>query len=120
MPTAGLLGEYFRAGARWVAAPKPLMADDLYATTDNAATDYDYARHGLLTELEAAFDAACFLCCQRDHFFWQPDLVSNRLGADWLRRHLGRIFRSTRLASASASRPTSTRRSCPCGRAPCS
>lgn len=88
-----LLREYFRRGARWTAAPKPLMADDLYVSgyeTESAA--YDFHSHPNLTEVEPVFDAACFVRCGRD-IFWQPDIVSNQFGIDWLQRHLGPEFR---------------------------
>ena len=61
-----LLKEYFAAGARWTAAPKPLMTDDLYS---------DRQPGPVLTEFEPVFDAACFARCGRD-IFWQPDFVS--------------------------------------------
>ena len=76
-----LLRAAFEAGARWVAAPKPLMTDDLYVDGE--------AR---LTEAEPAFDAACFARFGRD-LFWQPDMVSNVTGAEWVRRTLGPDFR---------------------------
>ena len=88
-----LIAEYFRGGARWTAAPKPSMNDALYH--DRARTRieaFDFASDPLLTETEPAFDAASFARFGRD-IFWQPDLVSNRFGADWLQRHLGREFR---------------------------
>ena len=86
-----LMAEYFRRGARWTAVPKPLMADELY--DENAAdANFDYAKAPLLTEIEPAFDAASFVRFGRD-IFWQPDLVSNQFGADWLQRHLGPEFR---------------------------
>lgn len=92
-----LLGEYFRQGARWTTAPKPRMLDALYdeggATT---ATPFDFASGPLLTETEPVFDAACFARFGRD-IFWQPDLVSNALGAEWLGRHLGPGFRVHRI-----------------------
>jgi glycine amidinotransferase len=88
-----LLAAYFRAGARWTAAPKPLMADALYDATVRAGVDgYDHATTPLLTEVEPAFDAASFVRFGRD-IFWQPDLVSNRFGAAWLQRHVGDGFR---------------------------
>jgi glycine amidinotransferase len=88
-----LMAEYFRAGARWTAVPKPLMADALYADPAPARVEaFDYARGPLLTEIEPAFDAASFVRFGRD-IFWQPDLVSNQFGADWLQRHLGSGFR---------------------------
>ena len=92
-----LVAEYFRQGARWTTAPKPLMTDALYTERDCAADmPFDFAAHGLLTETEPAFDAACFARCGRD-IFWQPDLVSNAFGALWLGRHLGPGFRIHRI-----------------------
>jgi glycine amidinotransferase len=90
-----LLAEYFRAGARWTAAPKPLLRDDLYAAP--AFYPFDFSVRPLLTETEPAFDAACFARFGRD-IFWRPDLVSNGFGAAWLQRHLGRGFRVHRIA----------------------
>ena len=88
-----LLAEYFRAGARWTAAPKPLMRDELYDERVRAGiAGYDHALTPLLTEVEPAFDAAAFVRFGRD-IFWQPDLVSNRFAAEWLQRHLGERFR---------------------------
>ncbi len=92
-----LLAEYFRAGARWTAAPKPLMTDALYDDRPRAGgRAFDFADGPLLTELEPAFDAASFVRFGRD-IFWQPDLVSNQFGADWLARHLGADFRVHRI-----------------------
>jgi glycine amidinotransferase len=90
-----LLKEYFRSGARWTAAPRPLMSDDLYHRP-GGPEPFDFARGPLLTEFEPAFDAACFARFGRD-IFWQPDLVSNAFGAEWLRRHLGPGFRIHRI-----------------------
>jgi len=86
-----LMAEYFRGGARWTAVPKPLMSDRLYAENALCAT-FDFGRAPLLTEIEPVFDAASFVRFGRD-IFWQPDLVSNQFGADWLQRHLGSGFR---------------------------
>jgi glycine amidinotransferase len=88
-----LMTEYFGAGARWSAAPKPLMSDQLYLERPPTAEKaFDFAEGPLLGESEPAFDAACFARFGRD-IFWQPDLVSNELGAEWLGRHLGAGFR---------------------------
>lgn len=93
-----LLAEYFRRGARWTAVPKPLMADALYdERARDGAEAYDFASGPLLMEIEPVFDAASFVRFGRD-IFWQPDLVSNELGAEWLRRHLGPEFRVHRIA----------------------
>ncbi len=88
-----LLKEYFAAGARWTAAPKATMADELYVEGyETVSEPYDFASHPSLTEFELCFDAASFARMGRD-IFWQPDIVSNGLGAEWLRRHLGSDFR---------------------------
>lgn len=92
-----LLKEYFHRWARWTTAPKPLMSDALYNERDPAMDQpFDFASGPLLTEAEPAFDAACFTRCGQD-IFWQPDLVSNEFGAEWLRRHLGPAFRIHRI-----------------------
>src|SRR5579885_292753 len=90
-----LLKDYFRRGARWTTAPKPLMSDDLY-NEPSRQRPFDFMSGPLLTEYEPAFDAACFARCGRD-IFWKPDLVSNHFGAEWLRRHLGPAFRIHRV-----------------------
>ncbi len=93
-----LMAEYFRGGARWTAVPKPLMADALYDERARLGHEpFDFASRPLLTEIEPVFDAASFVRFGRD-IFWQPDLVSNQFGADWLQRHLGSGFRVHRIA----------------------
>jgi glycine amidinotransferase len=91
----GLLKHYFRAGARWTTAPKPLMSDALFRDLEETAP-FDFTAGPLLTEWEPAFDAACFARFGRD-LFWRPDTVSNDFGAEWLRRHLGPAFRIHRV-----------------------
>ena len=90
-----LIAGYFRDGARWTMAPKPLMTDTLYR--ERGAAPFDFTEMPLLNEIEPAFDAACFARLGRD-IFWRPDLVSNALGAEWLQRHLGPQFRVHRIA----------------------
>ncbi|MGO9274819.1 MAG: amidinotransferase [Terriglobia bacterium] len=87
-----LLKDYFARGARWTTAPKPLMSEALYRERGPGGERFDFASGPSLTEFEPAFDAACFARFGRD-LFWQPDLVSNEFGVDWLRRHLGPTFR---------------------------
>jgi glycine amidinotransferase len=87
-----LLKNYFSQGARWTAAPKPLMSDSLYDEPGRGEQPFDFNIKPLLAEVEPVFDAACFARFGRD-IFWQPDLVSNQFGADWLQRHLGPDFR---------------------------
>ncbi|MDT0343963.1 glycine amidinotransferase [Streptomyces litchfieldiae] len=93
LPYRELVREYFNRGARWVAAPKPSMADEMY-TADYSTQEvgFDADTHPSLTELEPCFDAASFARIGRD-IFYQPDVVTNDFGARWLARHLGPEFR---------------------------
>ncbi len=73
------------------------MADPLYDEgVRSGSVPFDFAAGPLLTAVEPVFDAASFVRFGRD-IFWQPDLVSNELGAEWLQRHLGPGFRIHRI-----------------------
>lgn len=82
-----LLKEYFRRGASWSAAPKPELADELYVPnwTDQAE---DAPFSSVITEAEPTFDAADFIRCGPD-IFAQRSHVTNMMGIEWLRRHIG-------------------------------
>lgn len=86
-----LIKEYFLGGARWTAAPKPTLADELF---DPAWVDSgDDAPHlPVLTEYEPVFDAADFIRCGRD-LIGQQSNVTNAFGIEWLRRHLAPTYR---------------------------
>lgn len=86
-----LFKEYFKAGARWVAAPKPQLPDALFDPTYQPPPP-DAPNRFVLTEFEPVFDAADFVRCGRD-IFGQLSHVTNRLGAEWLQRHLGHGYR---------------------------
>ncbi|MDB5672966.1 MAG: hypothetical protein JWO25_3925 [Alphaproteobacteria bacterium] len=79
-----LMMDYFRHGARWIAAPKPVLADALFAGMAEGPA--------ILGDDEPVFEAACFVRMGRD-IFWQPDMVSNAAGAAWLARALGSDIR---------------------------
>ncbi len=86
-----LFKEYFKGGAKWSAAPKPQLLDDLY--------DFNYSVPGpgepmrfVINEFEPVFDAADFVRCGRD-IFGQKSNVTNQMGVDWLQRHLGSGYR---------------------------
>jgi glycine amidinotransferase len=92
-----LVKQYFYSGARWVSAPRPELTDDTYTpryTTEDKA--FDFANHPSLTEFEPCFDAASFARCGYD-IFWQPDVVSNQFGIDWLQSYLGDSYRIHRV-----------------------
>lgn len=98
-----LIKSYFREGAAWTAAPKPLMGAELYRDDFSIVDEpFDARSHALLTDHEPCFEAASFARCGRD-LFWQPDLVSNTFGVEWLRRHLGPEFRIHQVEFGDAS-----------------
>jgi glycine amidinotransferase len=86
-----LLRDYFAAGARWLAAPKPQLSDDQYDASwpiQNGSRSCRYA----VTELEPTFDAADFVRCGRD-IFAQVSHVTNHMGIEWVRKQLGEGYR---------------------------
>jgi glycine amidinotransferase len=74
-----LVMEYFRAGAKWTAAPKPTMSNKSYNW------DYELGAEYVTTENEPLFDAADMMRCGRDIFI-QRSHVTNDTGIEWLRR----------------------------------
>lgn len=72
---------YFQRGARWIAAPRPRLLDAAYHDegSDSIA--------GTVCETEPLFDAADFLRFD-NLMIGQLSNVTNRLGVEWLRRHL--------------------------------
>ncbi len=100
-----LFTEYFRAGARLTSAPKPALRDSLYdhnaralemGTTVSmlgkrllpAGTAHRYP----INEEEVVFESADFVRCGRDLVVTRS-VVTNGLGIEWVRRHLGSGFR---------------------------
>ena len=86
-----LLKEYFHRGARWTAAPKPELHEDLFDAGYVESEDEDDPRF-VITELEPTFDAADFIRCGRD-IFVQRSQVTNLFGIRWLARHIGPTYR---------------------------
>jgi len=86
-----LFKEYFAQGARWTAAPRPQLTDDLY-DYDFRIPDVGEPARFVVNEFEPVFDAADFVRCGRDLFVTRSN-VTNRAGIEWLRRHLGPGFR---------------------------
>lgn len=70
-----LFHRYLRAGAHWIAAPKPQLSDELYGV-DNAGLP-------ILGEAEPVFDAANVLRVGRD-VFYQVSRSGNEFGMRWL------------------------------------
>ena len=86
-----LLKEYFRAGARWTAAPKPELCDAQYDQEWAEADDSSSPRL-VVTEFEPTFDAADFIRCGRD-IVGQLSNVTNSFGIEWLSSHLAPDYR---------------------------
>ncbi|MCG8546749.1 MAG: amidinotransferase [Alphaproteobacteria bacterium] len=86
-----LFKEYFARGARWSSAPKPELADGLYEQDFTPPAEGEPIRY-LINNYEPVFDAADFTRCGRDIFVAKSN-VTNALGIEWLRRHLGDTYR---------------------------
>lgn len=79
-----LLLEYFESGARWLSAPKPRLADNLY--------NLDAPPGERLANLEPAFDAANILKFGTDILYLVSD-SGNELGCRWLQSALGSTYK---------------------------
>jgi glycine amidinotransferase len=86
-----ILKDYFRRGARWTAAPKPQLTEELF-DPDFRLPEKGAPMRYILTEFEPVFDAADFFRCGRDLFVTRSN-VTNASGIEWLRRHLGEGYR---------------------------
>ncbi len=86
-----LFKEYFKAGAKWTAAPKPQLLNELY-DANYQLPQPDEPMHFIVEEFEPVFDAADFARCGRD-IFVQKSNVTNEMGIMWLQRHLGEEYR---------------------------
>lgn len=78
-----LLMDYMRSGARWYAAPRPMLLDSLF--------DVDLARPTPRND-EPAFDAANVLRLGED-LIYLVSATGNELGGQWLQTVLGERFR---------------------------
>lgn len=79
-----ILIDYLRHGARWFAAPKPCLGDELYDIEDMTG-------HAL-REIEPVFDAANVLRIGRDLLYLVSD-SGNELGCTWLQSIVGPTYR---------------------------
>ncbi len=86
-----ILKDYFHRGARWTAAPRPQLTDELF-DPDFKLPEKGGPMRYILTEFEPVFDAADFFRCGTDLFVTRSN-VTNASGIEWLRRHLGDTYR---------------------------
>jgi len=91
-----LVQNYWKQGAIWTAAPKPILSAATfvqdYPIANRGGTkeqrDVEIRKGNLgLTDAEPVWDAADFLRCGKD-VFGQHSLATNLLGIEWVRRHL--------------------------------
>jgi glycine amidinotransferase len=83
-----IIKEYFKHGAKWTAAPKPQLSDELYRQ------DLSYERgNWIINNLEPVFDTADFIRCGRD-IFCQLSHVTNSFGIEWFERHMEMSIKS--------------------------
>lgn len=85
-----LLKEYFQGGARWTAAPRPQLTDELFHEGHVPSARGEPIR-SVISEFEPTFDAADFFRCGRDIFYMRSQ-VTNEFGINWLARHCGDRF----------------------------
>jgi hypothetical protein len=83
-----LFKDYFARGARWTAAPRPKLRDELYDYNWSPPQKGEPLRY-MITEFEPVFDAADFVRCGRDLFGIRSNVI-NAACFEWLRRHLTR------------------------------
>jgi glycine amidinotransferase len=86
----GLFRDYFSKGAKWTAAPRPELSDELYDYSFRLPEIGEPIRY-VTNEFEPIFDAADFVRCGRDLFVTRSN-VTNSMGIEWLRRHLGDTY----------------------------
>jgi len=94
-----LFREYFLNGAKWTAAPRPQLTDELYDYSFQLPKKGESIRY-VINEFEPVFDAADFVRCGRDLFVTRSN-VTNSMGIEWLRRHLGHTYRIHEIESRS-------------------
>ncbi|TBR56783.1 inosamine-phosphate amidinotransferase 1 [Mastigocladus laminosus UU774] len=79
-----ILMDYLQSGARWISAPKPRLADEIYNIHDSSIS--------AINNYEPLFDAANILRLGKDIFYLISD-TGNRCGAFWLQTILGEEYR---------------------------
>ena len=86
-PYRNILKDYFKRGGRWTSAPKPELKDELY-DSNHKNSEINCQFKSVINEVEPTFDAADFIKFGKD-IVGQISHVTNNLGVEWLRRHLG-------------------------------
>ncbi len=82
-----LLLEYFEKGAKWMAAPKPMLRDSFFDLKFRPSEEGEPVKY-IINETEPTFDAADFVRCGRDIFYTRSN-ATNASGVKWIERHYG-------------------------------
>jgi len=82
-----ILMDYLRSGSRWISAPRPRLADEMYKVPNGKETG-----ELAIDEFEPVFDAANVLRVGCDILYLVSD-SGNRCGAQWLQTFLGPDYR---------------------------
>jgi len=82
-----LLIDYWKRGANFQSAPKPMCSDESFKKNFDISGDKFEELGYVTTEFEPMFDAADFMRAGRD-VFAQQSHVTNATGIEWMRRHL--------------------------------
>lgn len=90
-----ILYHYFRKGAKWTSAPRPIMGLNSFdfSNIEKGTPGIDWENLSLNPdEQEIMFDGAQCLKFGKDIVF-NVSTRNHELGAEWLKRHLGNTFR---------------------------
>lgn len=79
-----ILIDYLQSGSRWISAPKPRLADEIYNVDESSGS--------AINNYEPIFDAANILRLGRDIFYLISD-TGNRCGSLWLQTILGEEYK---------------------------
>ncbi len=87
-----LIEGYFKNGAKWLTAPKSSMFGGFYDPNYSPEKPYiDGKKQFVISEEQISFDAADFVRFGTD-ILVQKSNVTNAMGIEWVRRHLGPKF----------------------------
>lgn len=92
-----ILRQLSRRGATWIAAPKPMLKDDVFRSP-LARDEESRPTEWLVGEDEILFDGADFMRCGRDIFVTRSH-VTNDAGIDWVEQVLGDGYRVHRITT---------------------
>jgi glycine amidinotransferase len=85
-----LFKEYFRAGAKWTAAPKPMLTDELFKTVEEMIVDGNKLA---LCQPSLSQCSMRQISCVAARHFRAIEQCHQSIGVEWLQRHIGDGYR---------------------------